>query len=130
LQLQRAVNQVTLDVKNAVIGLQQARTRHQTAVATRTLAEQSLKAEQSRYLYGVSTVALVIQAQKDLANYQSAEVQATANYTHARIAFEQAVGLTLDVNHISFDEALAGRVARQSFIPDTLPDQKKPGVSK
>ncbi len=125
LQLQRAVNQVRLDVKNAVIGLQQARTRYQTSVDTRVLAEQSLKAEQSRYLYGVSTVALVIQAQKDLAQYQSAEVQATANYTHARIAFDQAVGSTLDVNHISFEEALSGKVARQSFIPDSV---VKPGA--
>jgi outer membrane protein TolC len=120
LQLQRAVNQVRLDVKNAVIGLQQARTRYKTAVDTRVLAEQSLKAEQSRYLYGVSTVALVIQAQKDLAQYQSAEVQATANYTHARIAFDQAVGRTLDVNHISFEEALSGKVARASALPGDL----------
>jgi outer membrane protein TolC len=118
LQLQRSLNQVRLDVKNAVIGLQQARARYQTAVDTRVLAEQSLKAEQSRFLYGVSTVALVIQAQKDLATYQSAEVQATANYTHARIAFEQAIGMTLDVNHISFEEAISGKVARQSSIPE------------
>jgi outer membrane protein TolC len=130
LQLQRAINQVRLDVKNAVIGLQQARTRYQTAVGTRVLAEQSLKAEQSRYLYGVSTVALVIQAQKDLAQYQSAEVQATANYTHARIAFDQAVGRTLEENHVSFDEAVSGKVARQSFIPDSALEKKQPGVIK
>ena len=120
LQLQRAVNQVRLDVKNALIGLQQARTRYQTAVDTRVLAEQSLKAEQSRFLYGVSTVALVIQAQKDLAQYQSAEVQAMANYTHAKIAFDQAVGRTLDVNHISFEEAVSGHVGRPSVIPDSI----------
>jgi len=36
LQLQRAVNQVRLDVKNALIGLQQARARYQTAVDTRS----------------------------------------------------------------------------------------------
>ncbi len=120
LQLQRALNQVRLDVKTAVIGLQQARARHQTAVDTRVLAEQSLKAEQSRYLYGVSTVALVIQAQKDLAQYQSAEIQALANYTHARIAFDQAVGRTLDVNHVSFDDAISGHVARPSVIPDSI----------
>ena len=120
LQLQRAINQVRLDVKNAVIGLQQARARYRTAVDTRVLAEQSLKAEQSRILYGVSTVALVIQAQKDLAQYQSAEVQAMANYTHARIAVDQAVGRTLDVNHVSFEEAVSGRVARQSVIPDSV----------
>ena len=31
-----------------------------------------------------------------------------ANYSHARIAFDQALGRTLEVNHISMDEAIAG----------------------
>jgi outer membrane protein TolC len=46
LQLQRFVNQVRVDVKNAVISLQQARARYETAVATRVLAQQTLDAEQ------------------------------------------------------------------------------------
>ncbi len=125
LQLQRALNQVRVDVKNAVIGLQQARARYETAVATRELAEQTLKAEQQRFQHGVSDVALVVQAQRDLALDQSAEVQAMANYTHARIAFEEAVGITLDINHISFEEARSGRVRRASVLPESLPDQKR-----
>jgi outer membrane protein TolC len=127
LQLQRTLNQVRVDVKTALIGLQQARARYQTAVDTRTLAEESLKAEQSRFKYGVSTVALVIQAQKDLAAGQDSEVQAMANYTHAKIAFDLAMGRTLEVNHISMEEALAGQVQRESVIPTTLPAQ---GVGK
>jgi outer membrane protein TolC len=125
LQLQRAVNQVRVDVKNAVIGLQQARARYETAVSTRELAEQNLKNEQQRFQYSVSTVALVIQAQKDLASDQGAEVQALANYTHAKIAFDQAVGRTLDVNHVSMEEAVEGRVPRQSSIPDSAPGAPK-----
>ncbi len=130
LQLQRAMNQVRVDVKTALIGLEQARARYQTAVDTRTLAEESLKAEQSRFKYGVSTVALVIQAQKDLAAGQDSEVQAMANYTHARIAFDLAMGRTLDVNHISMEEALAGQVQRESNIPTTLPAPRAQGVGK
>jgi hypothetical protein len=43
-----------------------------------------------------------------------------ANYTHARIALDQALGTTLDVNHISMDEAIAGRVqSPPSAIPST-----------
>ncbi len=124
LQLQRAVNQVTVDVKTAVIGLQQARARYQTAVDTRVLGEQSLKDEQNRFQHGVSTVALVIQAQRDLATAQDAEVQAMANYTHAKIAYDLAMGRTLDVNHISMDEAASGRVVRQSIIPESLPESR------
>lgn len=117
LQLQRAINQVRVDVKTAVIGLDQARARYQTAVDTRELAEQTLTAEQKRFQSGISTVALVIQAQKDLATDQDAEVQAMANYTHAKIFFDTAMGRTLEVNHISMQEALDGRVARESSIP-------------
>ena len=130
LQLQRTLNQVRVDVKTAVIGLQQARARYQTAVDTRVLAEESLKAEQSRFNYGVSTVAQVIQAQKDLAAGQDSEVQAMANYTHARIAFDLAMGRTLEVNHISMEEALAGQVQRESIVPTTLPAPRAQGVGK
>ena len=125
LKLQRAANQVTVDVKTALIGLQQARARYETAVDTRKLGEQSLKDEQNRFQHGVSSVTLVIQAQRDVANDQDAEVQAMANYTHAKIAFDMAMGRTLDVNHISMQEAAAGSVARPSAIPESLPSQTK-----
>jgi outer membrane protein len=128
LRNQQTLNQVRVDVKTSLIGLQQARSRYQTAVDTRELAEQSLKAEQNRFQYGLSTVALVIQSQKDLAVDQSLEVQAMANYTHAKIAFDQALGRTLDVNRISIDEAVSGYVPRQSLIPNSLPAEKHAGL--
>jgi outer membrane protein TolC len=122
LQLQRSVSQVRVDVKNAVIGLQQARARYETAVATRVLAQQTLDAEQTRFKFAESTIPQVVQAQRDLAVDQSAEVQAMANYTHAKIAFDEAVGQTLETNHISIEEARLGRVARRSSIPDVVPN--------
>src|SRR5579872_5339349 len=117
LQLQRTVNQVRVEIKNALIGLQQARTRYETARATRELAEKTLKAEQSRYRFGVSDITLVIQAERDLSADQSAEVQAMANYMHAKVAFDQALGRTLDANGVSMEEATTGQVARQSLVP-------------
>jgi outer membrane protein len=125
LRLQRAANQVTVDVKTATIGVQQARARYETAVDTRKLAQQSLKDEENRFQHGVSSVTLVIQAQRDLASDEDAEVQAMANYTHAKIAFDLAMGRTLDVNHISMQEAVDGRVARESLLPATLPDENQ-----
>ena len=127
LQLQRSLNQIRVEVKNAVIGLQQARVRYETAVNTRVLAEQSLDAEQKRFQYGAtgSDVTTVIQAQQDLANDQSLEVQAMAAYTHARIAFDQALGQTLDVNRIKWEEAITGRVERDSMLPQVLPEPKR-----
>jgi outer membrane protein TolC len=127
LQMQRSVNQIRVDVRNAVIGLQQARARFETAVATRVLAEQSLKAEQDKFKYGATgtDVTTVIQAQKDLVNDQTLEAQAMANYTHAKINFDQSVGRTLDINNVSMEEAVSGRVARESLLPATLPGEKK-----
>jgi outer membrane protein TolC len=130
LQFQRAVNQVRVDVKTALIGLQQARARYETAVDTRKLGEQSLKDEQNRFQHGVSSVTLVIQAQRDLAGNQDTEVQAMANYTHAKIALDLALGQTLDVNHVSMQEAVIGRVARESLIPASLTDQKTQEVPR
>ena len=114
-----------MDVKNALMGLQQARLRYQSAVDTRVLAEQTLEAEQNRFNFGqVPDTTLVIQAQKDLVQDQTDEVQAMANYTHARIAFDFALGQTLEVNRVSMDEAASGHVARESTLPAVLPDRK------
>jgi outer membrane protein TolC len=130
LQLQRSVNQVRVDVKTALIGLQQARARYETAVDTRVLSEQSLEAENKRFQAGVGSVALVMQAQKDLATTQDAEVQAMANFTHAQIFFDQAMGRTLEVNHISMQEAVSGKVGRESFIPPNLPGAQTTGAPR
>jgi outer membrane protein TolC len=118
LGIEKSVNQVGVDVRNAVIGLQQAQVRYQTAVKTRELAEETLTAEQRKYQLGSSSNALVIQAQRDVVNAESEEVQSMANYTHARIAFEQALGITLERNAISMSEAASGTVQRQSALPN------------
>jgi outer membrane protein len=121
LNLRKNTNQVTVDVQNAVIGLQQARVRYDSASKARELQEQTLSGDQRRYGLGAATVFQVIQDQRDLASSQSTEVQAMANYTHARISLDQALGTTLEVNHISLDEAMRGRIARDSVLPQTLP---------
>jgi outer membrane protein TolC len=130
LQLQRVLNQVRVDVKTALIGIQQARARYQTSVDARVLAEKSLEAEQKRFVSGVSSVALVIQAQKDLSANQDSEVQAMANYTHARIAFDLALGNTLETNHIIMEEAMSGLVQRESVLPPNLPAPTRTGGVK
>jgi outer membrane protein TolC len=121
LALQKSVNQVRVDVQNAVIGRRQARVRYDSAVKARILQQQTLDADRKKYTLGASTVFQVVQDQQTLAAAQSTEQQSLANYSHARIAFDQAMGVTLDVNQISIDEAMSGKVARQSGLPATLP---------
>jgi len=117
LTLQRQVNQVRVDVQNAVIGLQQARARYDAAVQGRILSQQTFDADKKKYDLGAGTPYQVVQDQRDLASAQSSELQAMANYSHARIAFDQALGRTLDVNHVSMDEAVAGKVKAGPSVP-------------
>jgi outer membrane protein len=128
LGLQKQVNQVRVDVQNAVIGLRQARVRYDSAVKARILQRQTLDADQKKYTLGASTVFQVVTDQQALAAAQSAEQQALANYSHARVAFDQNMGRTLEVNNISIDEALAGKVARQSGLPANLPAPTESGL--
>jgi len=122
LGLRKNVNQVRVDVQNAVIGLQQARARYDAAVKSRVLAQQTLDADQKKLSLGAGTAIQVIQDQRDLATSQSTEVQSMANYSHARIALDQALGDTLEVNHVSVEEAMSGHVAAG---PSTLPAEEK-----
>lgn len=121
LTLQKQVNQIRVDVQNAVIGLRQARVRYDSAVKARILQQQTLDADKKKYSLGASTVFQVVTDQQSLAAAESTETQGLANYSHARIAFDEALGTTLEVNHISTDEALSGRVARVSVLPANLP---------
>ena len=133
LQLERAANQVAVDVRNAVIGLQQAHTRYESAVAARQLAQETLDAERKKYEFGKSTNAAVIQAQRDVVNAESEEVQSMANYTHARIALDQALGVTLERNDITMAEASlrpGGTKIRSAGQPAAKGNRGRPCIIK
>jgi outer membrane protein TolC len=121
LQLEKSVAQVSVEVRNALIGVEQAHSRYETALETLRLARETLEAEKKKYEFGKSTNALVIQAQRDVVAAESEQVQSMANYTHARIALDQAVGMTLERNDIGMAEAASGQVERHSALPATLP---------
>ena len=89
----------------------------------RIFAEQTLDAEQKKYALGASTIFLVIQAQRDLAVAQAAEVNALSTYSRARVSLDQSLGATLDVNNVSIDEARKGSVSKP---PSTVPMGNQP----
>jgi outer membrane protein len=126
LGLQQNINQVRVDVQNSVIGLQQARARYAAAVKARDLQQQTLEADQKRLALGASTAYQIVLDQQNLASAESSEVQALANFSHARIGLDVALGRTLEANNISFDEALAGTISRSSQLPPTLPADVHP----
>ncbi|HMF77995.1 MAG TPA: TolC family protein [Bryobacteraceae bacterium] len=121
LAMQKDRNQVRVDVQNAVISVRQARVRYESSVKARILQQQTLDADKKKYTLGAGTVFQVVTDQQTLSAAISTEQQALANYSHARISFDQAMGTTLDVNQISIDEALLGTVSRKSGLPTNLP---------
>lgn len=121
LSLKRSTSQVRVDVENALIGIEQARARYEAATKSRMLQEQVLQADQRKLELGAAAPFQVIQDQRDLATAKSQETQAMANFTHARIALDEALGMTLDVHNIVLDDALRGRMATVSTLPAELP---------
>jgi outer membrane protein TolC len=116
-QLQRQKNQVEQDVRNAEIGVIQAKAQIAAAVKAVLLAQKTLDAEQKKFQLGESTVFLVIQAQRDLATAEGNEVKARSTYAKAITQFRQATGTVLADYHIELNDALQGKVARSPNIP-------------
>ena len=111
------MNQVVVDVSNGVIAVRQARVRHEAAVKNHELQQQLLDAEQRKFLLGASTPYNVTQQQRDLAAAAATEVSSLATYQAARMSLDQTLGITLEANHVSIDEAKTGKVGRVSSPP-------------
>ncbi len=120
LSLQKSINQVRVDVNNAVIGLQQARARYDAALKARVLEQQTLEGDLKKVTVRAGTPYQVMQDQRDLAAAGSLVTEAMASYTHARIALDLALGRTLVTNHVSIEEAQSGHVSRPSSLPPDL----------
>jgi len=113
LGLDRDLNSVTVAVSNYAVAIRQALARYRAAVQNRILEQQLLDAEEKKLANGLSTSSLVIQQQRDLATAQSTEIASLAAYSNARIALDQALGTTLEANHVTIDEA------RNATVPET-----------
>ncbi|MCC6343127.1 MAG: TolC family protein [Bryobacterales bacterium] len=106
----RSRKQVEVDVRNAVIAIEQARARYQAARENRILAAALLEAEQKRLRLGASTPFNVVQQQRDFTIARSGEISAMAAYRNARLALEQSLGTVLQSNGITLAEAVSGKL--------------------
>lgn len=107
---QKDLNQVQVDVRNGVIAVRQARARYEAALKNRELEQELYDAEQKKYRLGASTPYNVTLQQRDLVNAQSSVVAAMVAYSTARVSLDQTLGSTLDVNHITMQEAKSGKI--------------------
>ena len=118
--LQRQINQIRVDVQNAITAVNQARAQYEAAVKGRVLQEQTLDADQKKLALGATTVYQVIQDQRDLTTAAAAEVTAQATYAGARVQLDVATGSTLANNNVEFDEAKAGHVSKAPSTPPAV----------
>jgi outer membrane protein TolC len=116
-QLQQWKNNVAQQVRTAVIGVIQAKAQIDAADKATILARQTLDAEQKKFQLGESTVFLVIQAQRDLANAQGNEVTAHSTYAKAITQYQQAVGTVLADYNVELNDAVQGTVTHAPNIP-------------
>ncbi len=123
IQLNKDLNQVAVDISNYSVALRQARGRYRAAVQTRILQQQLLDAEQKKLAGGASTPFNVVQQERDLTTAQSSEIGALVDFSNARLALDQTLGTTLEVNHVALEDARAGKVQRVSSLPETAPRQ-------
>jgi outer membrane protein TolC len=118
-QYRQTENTIVLNVRNALIALQQDRAQVAAADKARTLAQQTLDAEQKKYQLGSSTSYQVVLRSRDLTAAQGTALRAQANLAEALVNFNQAMGRTLEVNHITVADALRGTTGRDPLIPGT-----------
>jgi outer membrane protein TolC len=90
--LQRTCNSIALEVRKALIGLVQSKAQVEAAHKAAELSGQTLAAEESRLLEGMSIPYEVIRRQRDHLSARFAEVQARANYAKALVELNRATG--------------------------------------
>jgi len=88
-QLRQLDLQVTSDISNAAIQVENTAERVQATQAARELAQQQLDAENSKFSVGMSTNYSVVLAQRDLSTAQNNELQAILAYRKAVVDYER-----------------------------------------
>lgn len=96
LQQKRMIQQIQVDVRNAVQAVESARQRIEAARSGRVNAEVQLKGEEEKYRAGLSSTFFVLQRQTDLSQARGSELQALTDYNKAIADLQRAMSTTLD----------------------------------
>lgn len=103
-RLKNQEQQIFLEIKNAVRGVQTDYKRVHAYKVARELAEKKLEAEEKKLKVGLTTNYVVLQYQRDLAVARSAELQAIIDYNLSLARLDKALGTTLKNKNIRFSE--------------------------
>ena len=94
------VQNVQIDVRNALQAVEAAHLRYEAAKAQRIAANAQFTGEQEKFRAGLSTTFLVLQRQTDLSVAEGNEVRALTDYNKALSDLQRVTGMTLVNNNV------------------------------
>jgi outer membrane protein len=113
-------NTIFVNVRQAQITLEQDRAQVAAAAEATKLARQTYEGEQKKYQLGTSNSYTVVLRLRDLTLAENTELRARVSLIEAEVAFNQAMGRTLEANNITVADAARGKVYRTPNIPGAL----------
>jgi outer membrane protein len=106
-QYRQEQNAIFVSVRNALIAMQEDRASLAAAEEARKLAVQTLADEQEKYRLGASTSYNVVLRSRDVTTAEGVALRDRINLLEDELKFNQAMGRTLEANHIDIADALA-----------------------
>ncbi|HVO57822.1 MAG TPA: TolC family protein, partial [Dongiaceae bacterium] len=100
---QQLKKQIRIEIKNALVALQQGAARVSAAQKSRDLAQKTFEIMQEEQKLGAGSNLQTLAAQRDLTIAQSALSTAFTDYKKAEVEFDRATGATLSSLQISVD---------------------------
>lgn len=119
--LQNSRQQVSLEVRQAIIGLIQGRAQVQASHEAVKYATLSADAERKKIQVGLSTPYNVILRDRDVMTALQSDITAVSNYAKALVEMDRATGSILDRNGIELEDAFSGDVTKQPAPPYRYP---------
>jgi outer membrane protein len=115
------------EVRTAARAVDTAAKSIDAAIKAREFQEKNLDAEKKRYENGMSTSFQITQIQDQLTQARSAEVTATVNYRTALIEYYRSIGLLLDQQGVTVDDAPeSDAIAKRfSFSRAPMPGERR-----
>ena len=114
---QRLHNTISMEVRKAIIGLEQGKAQLEAAHKAADLARQMWEGEKIKLEAGASTSYQVILRERDYTSARYSEVNAMVVYAKAMVEMDRAVGATLDRNSIEYSDALSGKLSKPLKTP-------------
>jgi len=101
---------IRFDVRNSQFALQQAEGRIEAAQKARDLAQRTFEIVKQEQQLGAKSSVDTLNAESALAVAESALDAAQTNFEKAKVDIDRATGTTLDLTHVSIDDAKSGIV--------------------